>query len=383
MTSSSAPVVCGSASRGRRRLVGVALLSVAVGGAVIVWSMTATLPNDAAVTYFGSFVGWREAELTTAHRVMAVDDGRYFVALAADPALQRPEVFREGPHEAAYRAARPLAAWLLAVATLGHPSPAALLVLEVVFVAGAALALGVLLERRGISAWWALLLFAAPGVTRSLRGGYADLLSLGLTIAVVLAWERRRMGLAIAAAIAAVLARDTAIVVPLALAVYDVGTRRRWGDVGLIAIPAVAYAAWLCVVTVRYGAPTGSVAHRLALPGLALLRRAPDLAAGDLLATVVLLAVVASVVVFCRGADRLLVAFLTSAWLCVGPAVWDAPVHAFRLALPVLVFGAAALASAATVRASTGPSMATPCEGRSPRTETSASRAPSGRRAAP
>lgn len=53
--------------------------------------------------------------------VLARGDGQTFAALAQDPTLARPEVFRGPPAEAAYRAQRPLLGWLAWALSGGQP----------------------------------------------------------------------------------------------------------------------------------------------------------------------------------------------------------------------------------------------------------------------
>jgi hypothetical protein len=115
------------------------------------------------------------------------------------------------------------------------------------------LALGALSNVLRGPPWLALLFPLLPGAVWSLTTSAADGLAVALSLVVVVAALQGRSALACVAAVAAVLTKETSILVPLALVL----ARRRREDLTLLVIPAVALAAWLLVV--RLGVPAGGV----------------------------------------------------------------------------------------------------------------------------
>jgi hypothetical protein len=189
-------------------------------------------------------------------------DGQQFYAIARDPfdthaaaaSLDRPQ----------YRYQRPLypaLAWLLHP-TGGGPG----LVLAFVAVSLGALflggvAMGALAKILRAPPWLALLFPLLPGAVWSLTSSVADALAVSLCLVTIVATLRDRSGLAWLAAVAAVLTRETAIFVPLALFL----ARRRKADLPLVVLPGLALGAWL--VFVRLVVPSGGLpSERLVFP---------------------------------------------------------------------------------------------------------------------
>ncbi len=172
-------------------------------------------------------------------------DGQQFYAIARDPF--HPKAVAPSLDRARYRYQRPLypsLAWLL------HPSgggPGLVWALVAVNLCGllvGALALGSLSGLMGGPPWLAVLYPLLPGALWALTTSVADGLAVSLSLVVVVATLRGHSTLAWAAAVAAVLTRETTILVPLALIL----ARRRREDLPLLVLPAVVLAAWLVVV---------------------------------------------------------------------------------------------------------------------------------------
>src|SRR5205823_13030213 len=87
-------------------------------------------------------------------------DGQVFAALARDPSLSHPEVFRYGRYDAAYRAQRPLLGYLSWALSGGDPGRVAM-AMAVLAVLGAGLATGTLASFL-TRPWLALLFVPSP-----------------------------------------------------------------------------------------------------------------------------------------------------------------------------------------------------------------------------
>lgn len=197
-------------------------------------------------------------------------DGQAFAALAQDPTLARPEVFRAGNTEAAYRAQRPLLGWLLWVTTLGLASlvPAALFVWAVI---GAVVLVGgvrALANELGRTSELAVVAVLLPGSMVNLDWGGPEALGTGLALWGVARWLRGDLRPASSLLLAAVFARETLLLVPGALFLDRVVWRRRIDARSLLLLvgPA-ALGAWWVVLRVRLGQwPTDAGGGRLGMP---------------------------------------------------------------------------------------------------------------------
>ena len=189
-------------------------------------------------------------------------DGQQFYTIARDPF--HPKAVAPSLGAPRYRYSRPLypaLAWLL------HPSgggPGLVWAMIAVSLGGVfvgALAIGALSDSLRGPPWLAALYPLLPGTVWALTTSVADALAVSLSLLTVVAVLRNRSGLAVLAAVAAALTRETTILVPLALVL----ARRRKADVPLLVLPAVALGAWLAVVHVAVPAGGGAPEH-LVLP---------------------------------------------------------------------------------------------------------------------
>jgi hypothetical protein len=198
-------------------------------------------------------------------------DGGDYATIARDPTLARPDVYRTRA-EAAYREQRPLFGELAWVGSLGDPDrvPITMAVLSVLSAAFAVMALGALLLRRRISPFFALGVFALPGVLTVAYDMMPELLQLGLITVGLLAWEtqpRAHTRLAIVAFTLAALTRESSLLVPLVLLAIEIPrirTRESGRAIRLLTTPFVAYAGWIVFIRVRVGVwPMSARAGRL------------------------------------------------------------------------------------------------------------------------
>lgn len=181
-------------------------------------------------------------------------DGQQFYAMARDPF--HPHAVAPSLDNAQYRYQRPLypaLAWLL------HPQgggPGLIWALAIVSLSGlllGALAMGALAEHLRAPPWLAVLYPVLPGAVWTVTSSVADGLAVSLCLVTIVATLRGRSGLAVLAATAAVLTRETTILVPLALVL----ARRQRQDLPLLVVPGLVIAGWLMVVHVTV--PSGGI----------------------------------------------------------------------------------------------------------------------------
>jgi hypothetical protein len=189
-------------------------------------------------------------------------DGQQFYAIARDPF--HPEAVATSLDRPQYRYQRPLypaLAWLLHPSGGGAGLVVAFVVVSLLGLFLGGLAMGMLADSLRAPPWLAFLFPLLPGAVWSLTSSVADALAVALCLLTIVATLRDRSGLATVAAVAAVLTRETAILVPFALFL----ARRRKSDLPLVVVPGVALAAWL--VLVRLGVPSGGLpSERLVFP---------------------------------------------------------------------------------------------------------------------
>jgi len=221
------------------------------------------------------YVSLYDPPRTRAEAMLIEGDGQAFGALAQDPLLSRPEVFSAtGAHErpaqeAAYRAARPLFGWLGWAVSLGRPRAVApaLLVLTVLGAMALAAALAVVAASVGRRADIGVVAVLLPGSLALLGSTGPEALGTALALVGAVLWgderrEWRRLG--IAAMTAGALARETLLIVPLAMAVVELRRRRVRLD---LLVPMVALAGWDLVVRARFGYfPSAAARGRVAVP---------------------------------------------------------------------------------------------------------------------
>jgi len=179
-------------------------------------------------------------------------DGQQFYAIARNP--WHPDEVAPHLDSPRYRYQRPMLpvlAWLLHPSGGGPGLVYALVFVNAVGLFVGGLALGAISLRLRGPPWLAGLYPLLPGALYSLADGVADGLAVALCLVTIALFLDGRTRLACCAAVAAVLTRETTILVPLALVL---ATRRR-ADLPLIAAPAVALG--LLFLAVRLAVPAG------------------------------------------------------------------------------------------------------------------------------
>jgi hypothetical protein len=190
--------------------------------------------------------------------VITVADGQAWAALAQDPTFSRPEVFTDGPDEFVYRAQRPLFGLLVWAASGGQPGavPVALLVLTCMGVGALAFASTLLADQLGRIRRYAWVTVLLPGSLLIVVILGPEPFAVALAVLGVHWWleNPRRTVLAVVALGAAVMTRDTLVLVPVAIAAWElVRNRVPVRRVLPLAVPPLVYAAWAVVLRIRWG----------------------------------------------------------------------------------------------------------------------------------
>lgn len=343
------------------RLVAAVAGVAALVGCVVVSANVVAL--DLSETYSGvPYVQLYDHPDTQLQAILNQGDGQAFAALAQDPLLSRPEVFRAGPAEAAYRAQRPLLGWMAWASSGGQAGlvPLVLVLLSIVGFAGLGASMAWLLARRGASVLWSLPVLLSPGAMVTLDwtgpeglGTAAALVGFGLWID-----ERRRP--AVVALVLAGLLRESLLLVPVAIVAHALLMQRRsWRSLFPLAAPLAAYLGWVAIVRLRLGAlPSDAGQGRLAAPFTGLLKATEGWGPGDYaVALLIVGAGVAALLVGWRDAAGWIAGTYVLVSFAFGSEVWRRVEDFGRVLLPALAFGVLVLAPALTTRTRTSRSV--------------------------
>jgi hypothetical protein len=238
-------------------LIGMLLAGVMVAGVIEGADPSAGEGRTPFVTIYAGTRNQIEA-------VLVSGDGQAFAAIAQDPLLQRPELI-PGDGEFAYRAQRPLwghLAWVLSAGQAGAVGWA-LAAMTVLAAGFCVTVLGLLLQQRAQSPWWALALLLAG--MESLGQLTPELFALGL-LGLALWLPRARRNWAIAILCVAVLTRETTLVAVAAWALYELArargdARTRLRVVAPFAVPFAVFAGWVVLLRARVGTWTWEQPH--------------------------------------------------------------------------------------------------------------------------
>lgn len=292
-------------------------------------------------------------------------DGQVFAAMATDPFLRRPELFSEGPDEAAYRWQRPLLPLAIA-ATGGADRDRVARWMFAWTLASVALLAAVgarWMERLGAPPLWAAVIPVLPGVHAVLRWGGPEALGTALALAGALAWTAspRRTTTAVVLLAGAALCRETLLLVPVALLAHAwcTGERSRRALLPLV-VPAAVFSAWVALASWRMGGrPWDAASGRLsAVPFTGLLEGRAAWNLGSSVAAVSLAAAAVAAIALLAVAHRHVLAWVGVAFAGLaavqGPLVWTRWQDFGRPLLPLSVVGLV-LVAAALARAGRAP----------------------------
>jgi hypothetical protein len=189
-------------------------------------------------------------------------DGQFAYYLARDGWAALPHL--DAP---AYRMSRILYPLLAAALSGGRVAllPWAMLAINYAAVVSGTAVLARWLAARATSPWWALAYAACAGLVFAYSRDCTEPLAFALAGAGTVAWLDGRRGIGWAALALAPLARESTVLFAAALACAAVA-RRRWREVGALAVSAVPMVLWQAYLTAHVPAPATSILARLELP---------------------------------------------------------------------------------------------------------------------
>jgi hypothetical protein len=291
--------------------------------------------------------------------LLVQSDGQAFATLARDPSLSRPDVF-DTRAEAAYRASRPLLGYAAWIGSAGRPGwvPPALAALFVIAVGATAAGLAMLLQQRTASPWFAAGLVVLPGTYASLEYFGPELLGLALVAWGLVLWKRDGPVSPVVVALFALagMARETFLLVPFALALSSLVSRRYRAAVAMTSTAAV-WMVWVVFVRIRVGAwPSDAGQGRLTRPFQGLFDALSHHATvGPEVYAAVGLVIAVYVIAFCRDDELWPVVALHAVFATMlGLYVWIDWQYFTRVLLPLYALGFVLILG----RLSSGPSSA-------------------------
>jgi len=181
-------------------------------------------------------------------------DGQFVYFIARDGWAAAPHL--DAP---AYRFSRILAPLLARALSGGEPRliPWAMLAVNYAALLAGTAALTAWLRRGEISAWWALAWSACGGLFLAYSRDLTEPLAYGLAAVGVVAWFGGRSVPALAALALAALARETTLLIVVALAAAEaiavVAAPRRWPRLVGLALSALPWVVWNATVAARFG----------------------------------------------------------------------------------------------------------------------------------
>ena len=275
-------------------------------------------------------------------------DGQQFYAIARQP-MHWVSVAAD-LDRAPYRLQRPLLPWLAWLLDPSGGGPGLVLALFAVGVAAllaGAVALGAIAAHVGRSPWLGALFPVLPGSLVALRITTADALATALAVAAVAFLLRSRNGLAIFAAVLAVLAKETSLLIVVGYALWR---RDKWSAA---AAATAAGAAAALMASLRLAFPhAGHQVLEFGLPFVGLAHAAGRWVHGDdkLALATLLVTVALGITALARGGLRNPFGWATAIQLALLPVlqlnVIGLDLNATRTVLPLAVCAVLALASA-------------------------------------
>lgn len=216
------------------------------------WSLT-VLPRVDTDTGMGAAARARDPGFRTVHP--GAYDGQWYWGIAVDP-IATGDVHPSFDN-AAYRYGHPLLGWLgwLASAGQARAAPAALTALNLVAIAVAGFLAGLLGRATGGRGWAGLFVALNPGLLYAAAHDLTEALSAALLLAGVLLYVRgRRVPAAIAFAFL-VLSKEQFVLVPLAIAGWELLRRRASiRDAAILVASALPAAVWWIWLRLHLGA---------------------------------------------------------------------------------------------------------------------------------
>ena len=192
-------------------------------------------------------------------------DGAYFYAIARDPIATGAahDLLTEAP----YYWGHPAYGWLAWLASAGgepRAVPDALLLVGLLSILVAGAAAGVLARSIGWSPWGGLVVALNPGFVYAVNADTSEPLGAALLLSGLAAYARGRRGLALVLLAALCFVKEPLVLVPIAIAAWELW---RWRRSPLLAAAVVPAALWWLYLRIHLGAfPFGQGSSRLTAP---------------------------------------------------------------------------------------------------------------------
>jgi hypothetical protein len=188
-------------------------------------------------------------------------DGVYFYAIARDPlALGEEHLLIDRPGYRYGHAGFGWLAWLFSGG--GRPSaiPAALLALNLLGIAAAAVGASLLAREFGWTGWGGLAVALHPGLVYAVSVDTGEPIGMAIMTLALLAWKRARLGLAAVGFVALCLMKEPYVLVPAGVAAFE-GIQwfrnRRAANLikkaAAVAIGPIAFGFWYFYLRTRFG----------------------------------------------------------------------------------------------------------------------------------
>jgi hypothetical protein len=231
------------------------------------WSLT-SLPRVDDHTGMGAAARARDPGFHTVQT--GAYDGQFYWGIAVDP-IATGDV-HQAFDKASYRYGHPLLGWLgwLLSAGQARAAPAALLAAGLASLAAAAVAASLLGRTFGRQGWEGLFVAANPGLLYSAAHDLAEPLSAALLLGGLLAYTRGRRLVAAACFGLLVLSKEQFVLVPLAVASWELLRRRaRVREAAALLVCVLPAVAWWVYARLQLGAwfTTGDTALTSPLAG--------------------------------------------------------------------------------------------------------------------
>jgi hypothetical protein len=192
-------------------------------------------------------------------------DGAYFYAIARDP-LATGEAHRLF-HQAPYYWGHPAYGWLAWLASAGgRPGaiPDALLAVGLIAIAVAGAAAAFLARAIGWSPWGGLVVAINPGLVFAVYSDTSEAVGAALLLLGLAAYARGRMRWAVGLLAALCFVKEPLVLVPLAIASWELWRTRRLPVAAFAVVPA---ALWWVYLRLHLGSfPVGQGSQRLTVP---------------------------------------------------------------------------------------------------------------------
>jgi hypothetical protein len=254
------------------------LVPIACGTIAVVATLTAMIPALRPAGWSLTILprvqeGTEMAAVARAHdpgfRTVPVGgyDGQFYWGIAVDPIATGDA--HQAFDEASYRYGHPLLGWLGWVLSAGQAraAPAALVAGGLVSIVAAAVLASLLGQSRGSAGWEGLFVAVNPGLIYSAAHDLAEPLSAALLLGGLLAYVRGRQVIAAACFGGLILSKEQFVIVPIAIAVWELWRRRsRLVDVVPFAVCVLPAVGWWIYARLQLGAWFTTGDNALAAP---------------------------------------------------------------------------------------------------------------------